>query len=174
MVYCNGVTRRCVFVVQLLDRLLDQLVRSRSDAVGRLAVDAAPQGLELLLVEVGVERVLLGAAVVADLGQLLASLKTLSISWNTCSASGCKLVGKVANVPAFLGLVVLLGDVALLVHVAVLDQIELDVSSLISSGDRDRPAGGQHLAGEVGLVGHLRPGRQRVADVLLQRRTKSL
>jgi hypothetical protein len=68
-VYCKGVTRRPgVFVVQHGHGLLDQLGLFEADAVGRLAVDAAPQGLELLLVEVGVERVLLGAAVVADLG----------------------------------------------------------------------------------------------------------
>ena len=64
---------------------------------------------------------------------------------------------------------VLLSDVALLVHVPVLDKVELDVSSLVV-GNRDRTSRrGHNLAREVGLVGHLRTGRQRVTDVLLQR-----
>ena len=52
--------------------------------VDGLAVDAAPKLLELLLLEIGVERVHLALAVILDLGQL-AALKTLSISWKTCS-----------------------------------------------------------------------------------------
>jgi hypothetical protein len=103
MVYCKGVTRRpgSLSTIQRCHGLLDQLCFFEGHAVGRLSVDAAPQCLELLLVEVRVERVLLGAAVVADLGELCLAedavdqLEDLLAEWR-------QLRGKAARVPFFL------------------------------------------------------------------------
>ena len=62
----RGDAKARVFVVQHGHGLLDQFDFFEADAVSRLSIDAAPKSLELLLVEVGVERVFLGATVVAD------------------------------------------------------------------------------------------------------------
>ena len=63
---------------------------------------------------------------------------------------------------------VFLCDIALLIDVAILDQIKLDVRGLVVR-DRNRAfLRVQHLAREVGLVRHTRASRQGVANVLLQ------
>ena len=68
-----------------------------------------------------------------------------------------------------LGLVVRARDAVGIVAVVVLEQVLVD---LLGQLRRDFDiAGGrlEHLAGEVGLVGHLGAGRQGVADIFLQR-----
>ena len=75
------------------------------DGVGGLAVDAVPEFLELLLLEVGVERVLLGLAVVVDVGQLRVAEHAVD-QLEDLVGVGLQFGGSAASVAFLLGLVV--------------------------------------------------------------------
>ena len=156
-----------ILVVQYRDCLLNQLVRVKGHAVGGLAIDAAPQCLELLLVEVGVERVLLWAPVVADVGELARAEHAVN-ELVDLGGVGLQLWRQLSQCFGLLGIVIGAGDAVCIVGVVVLEQVLVD---LLGQLRRDRHIASrslQHLAGEEFFVGHLRACRQRVADVLLQ------
>ena len=126
-----------------------------------------------MLVEVGVERVLLGAAVVADLWQLTGTEHAVD-QLVDLGRKGLQVRRKLGQGFSLLRVVIGAGDTVGIVGVVVLEQVLVDLLGQLR-GDF-HVAGGrlQHLASEEGFIGHLRTGRQRVADVLLQRRNEVL
>lgn len=119
-------------LVDVPDRLVDELLAVERDGVRVLVVDVTPEGLELLLVEVVVERVL------TDLG--LVAVAYHAVERVLVEHALDQRVHAVRNLPAAIGKrsecvvrevrPVLVRDVVIVVDVVVLDEVAVDVVRL--------------------------------------------